>query len=159
MVIKIPSMLGIGYDHIGDSMVLFAAVIFGKKKGMIASAIGMSLADLLLGYAYYIPFTFVIKGIMALIATTIAYRGKYEGKSILNNLFAFVVAGSWMIFGYFVTKIILVRFVLFKADTFSEALAIALAGIPGNITQVTVGILIALPLVKALHGRLNVKRR
>lgn len=159
MSIKIPTVMGIGYDHLGDSMIFFAAILFGRKKGSITSAIGMSLADLLSGYAYYVPFTFVIKGIMALIATTIAYRGNYEGKNMINNIFAFVVAGAWMVFGYFVAKIILVKFVLFKVDTYSEALALGLASIPNNIGQVTVGILIAVPLIKLLQGKLNIKRK
>ncbi|WP_035291016.1 MULTISPECIES: ECF transporter S component [Clostridiaceae] len=159
MSIKIPTVMGIGYDHLGDSMIFFAAILFGRKKGAITSAIGMSLADLLSGYAYYVPFTFVIKGIMALIATTIAYRGNYEGKNMINNIFAFVVAGAWMVFGYFVAKIILVKFVLFKVDTYSEALALGLASIPNNIGQVTVGILIAVPLIKLLQGKLNIKRK
>lgn len=159
MVIKVPTVMGIGYDHLGDSMIFFAAILFGRRKGAITSAVGMSLADLLSGYAYYVPFTFVIKGIMALIATTIAYRGDYEGKNMINNIFAFVIAGAWMVFGYFVAKIILVKFVLFKVDTYSEALALGLASIPNNIGQVTVGMLIAIPLIKLLQGKLNIKRK
>ncbi|MCY6356329.1 ECF transporter S component [Clostridium sp. ZS2-4] len=158
MVIKIPTVMGIGYDHLGDSMVFFAAILFGKKKGMITAALGMSLADLLSGYVYYVPFTFVIKGIMALIAASIAYRGNYEGKNIINNIFAFVVAGAWMVFGYFVAKIILVKFILFKADSFQQALALGLAGIPNNIGQVTVGMVIAIPLIKVLQGKLKIRR-
>lgn len=159
MVIKIPTIMGIGYDHLGDSMVFFAAILFGKKKGAIASAVGMSLADLLGGYAYYVPFTFVIKGIMALIATSIAYRGNYEGKNVINNIFAFVVAGAWMVFGYFVAKIIIVKWVLVKVGTYKEALAIALAGIPNNICQVTLGMIIAIPLIKILQGKLKIQRK
>lgn len=159
MVIKIPTIMGIGYDHLGDSMVFLAAILFGKRKGMITSAIGMSLADFLSGYAYYVPFTFLIKGIMALIASSIAYRKDYQGKNVLNNIFAFTVSGVWMVFGYFIAKIILVKFILFKADTYSEALAIALAGIPNNIGQVTVGAIIAVPLIKLLHGKINIIRK
>lgn len=156
MIIKIPTGMAIGYVHLGDSMVFLAAILFGKKKGMIASALGMSLADFLLGYAYYIPFTFVIKGVMALIAASIAYRGSYEGKNMLNNIFAFVVSGAWMVFGYFETKIILAKFILFKVDTYREAIALGFASIPGNVGQVTIGIIIAIPLVKALHGKLKI---
>ncbi|WP_138206811.1 ECF transporter S component [Haloimpatiens lingqiaonensis] len=158
MFIQIPTVMGIGYDHLGDSMVFFAAILFGRKKGAITAAVGMSLADLLTAHAYYVPFTFVIKGVMALIATTIAYRGDYEGKNVINNIFAFAVAGAWMVFGYFVTKIILVKFVLMKVNTFGEALALGLAGIPNNIGQVTVGAILAIPLIKLLQGRLNIKR-
>lgn len=156
MFIKIPTVMGIGYDHLGDSMIFFAAILFGKKKGMITAAVGMSLADFLSGYGYYVPFTFVIKGIMALIAASIAYRGTYEGKNMLNNIFGFVVAGAWMVFGYFVAKIIIAKFVLFKVDTLSAAVGLGLVSIPNNIGQVTVGMIIAIPLIKALNGRLKI---
>ncbi|WP_027624298.1 ECF transporter S component [Clostridium lundense] len=158
MVIKIPTLMGIGYDHLGDSMVFFAAILFGKRKGMLTAALGMSLADFLTGYGYYVPFTFVIKGIMAFIAASIAYRGDYEGKNIINNIFAFIIAGAWMVFGYFIAKIILVKFILLRADSYSQALAIALAGIPRNIGQVTAGMIIAIPLIKLLQGKLKIKR-
>ncbi|WP_373898105.1 ECF transporter S component [Haloimpatiens sp. FM7315] len=156
MVIKIPTLMSIGYVHLGDSMVFLAAILFGKKKGMITAGIGMCLADILSGYAYYAPFTFVIKAVMALIAASIAYRGDFKGKNTLNNLFAFVISGIWMVFGYFIAKIFLVKFVLFKADSFTEALTIGLASIPDNIGQAAVGMLIALPLIKLLHNRLKI---
>lgn len=159
MMIRIPTIMGIGYVHLGDSMVFLAAILFGRRKGIITSALGMSLADFLSGYAYYVPFTFLIKGIMALIVSSIAYRKDYRGKNVLNNIFAFAVSGVWMVFGYFITKIILVKFILFKADTYREALAIALASIPNNIGQVTVGAIIAIPLVKLLYGKINIIRK
>lgn len=153
MVIKVPTLFGVGYDHLGDSMVFLGAILFGRKKGAITAAIGMSLADFLLGYAYYIPFTFVIKGTTAFIAATIAYRGDYEGRNILNNLFAFVAGGAWMVFGYFLAKILVVQFIVVKADSFQKAIAIAIAGIQGNIIQVTLGMIVALPLAKILSSK------
>ncbi|MEW9094305.1 MAG: ECF transporter S component [Clostridiaceae bacterium] len=159
MMIRIPTIMGIGYVHLGDSMVFLAAILFGKRKGIITSALGMSLADFLSGYAYYVPFTFLIKGIMALIVSSIAYRKDYQGKNVLNNIFAFTVSGVWMVFGYFITKIVLVKFVLFKADTYSEAITIALASIPNNIGQVTVGAVIAIPLIRLLYGKINIIRK
>lgn len=158
MVIKVPTLFGVGYDHLGDSMVFLGAILFGKKKGAITAAIGMSLADLLLGYAYYIPFTFVIKGIMAYIAASIAYRRGYKGNNMLNNILGFILGGAWMVFGYFLAKIVVVQYIVIKADSFNKALLIALAGIQGNIGQVTVGMLIAIPLVKALKSRLKIKQ-
>lgn len=158
MVIKVPTLFGVGYDHLGDSMVFLGAILFGKKKGAITAAVGMSLADFLLGYAYYVPFTFVIKGIMAFIAASIAYRGNYEGKNMLNNILGFIAGGAWMVFGYFLAKIVVVQYIVVKADSFNKALAIALAGIQGNIGQVTVGIIIAIPLVKALQSKIKVQK-
>ncbi|WBW97795.1 ECF transporter S component [Oceanirhabdus sp. W0125-5] len=156
LAIKVPTVMGIGYVHLGDSMIFLAAILFGKKRGAITAALGMTLADLIAGYAYYMPFTFVIKGIMAFIAAGIAYRGEYNGKNLLNNLFAFIIAGIWMVFGYFVAKIILVKYVLFRADSTKEAITLASASVPNNIGQFVVGIIIALFLIKLLNGRLNI---
>lgn len=155
MVIHIPT-IGMGYVHPGDSMVLFAAILFGKRKGTISAGIGMGLADILLGYAYYAPFTFIIKGLMAFVAATIAYRGDYEGKNILNNIFASLVGGAVMVIGYFVAGIIVTKFVLLKVDSISEAITISLAGITGNVMQAVVGVIIAVPLIKLLKGKLKI---
>ncbi|AWI04671.1 ECF transporter S component [Clostridium drakei] len=158
MVIKVPTLFGVGYDHLGDSMVFLGEFLFEKKKGVITAAVGMSLADFLLGYAYYVPFTFVIKAIMAYIAASIAYRGNYRGKNMLNNLFGFIVGGAWMVFGYFLTKIVIVQYIVVKASSFNQALAIALAGIQSNIGQVTLGMIIAIPLAKALQSKVKIER-
>ena len=156
LVIKVPTVMGIGYVHLGDSMIFLAAILFGKKKGAVTAAFGMTLADLISGYAYYMPFTFIIKGVMAFIAAGIAYRGNYNGKNMLNNLFAFIIAGIWMVFGYFVAKVILVKYVLFRADSTKEAITLASASVPNNIGQFVVGIIIALFLLKLLNGRINI---
>lgn len=156
MVIKVPTFLGVGYVHLGDSMVFLAAILFGRKKGAITAAIGMSLADFLLGYAYYIPFTFVIKAIMAYIVATIAFRRNYEGKNILNNIFGFAVGGAWMVFGYFLAKIVIVQYIVVKASSFNESLMIAVASIQGDLAQAILGLIIAVPLVRALQGKLKI---
>ncbi|AKN30095.1 membrane protein [Clostridium carboxidivorans P7] len=158
MVIKVPTLFGVGYDHLGDSMVFLGAILFGRKKGAITAAVGMSLADFLLGYAYYVPFTFIIKAIMAYIAASIAYRGTYQGKNMLNNLFGFIAGGLWMVFGYFLAKIVIVQYIIVKASSFNQALAIALAGIQSNIGQVTLGMIIAIPLAKALQSKVKIEK-
>lgn len=156
MIIKIPTIMGVGYVHLGDSMVFLAAILFGKKKGAITSALGMSLADFLLGYAYYVPFTFVIKGIMAYIAASIAYRSDYEGKNILNNTLAFIVSGAFMVFGYFIAKLVIVQFIVVKVNSFNEALPIAIASIQGDSLQAIVGMILALPLAKILKNKVKI---
>lgn len=157
MIIKVPTVMGLGYVHLGDSMVFLAAILFGSKKGMITSAFGMCLADILSNYAYYAPFTFVIKGIMALIAASIAYRGDYEGKNMLNNIFAFVVSGAFMVFGYFLAKLVIVQFVVVKVHSFSEAIPFAIASIQGNVLQAVVGMILALPLAKILKDKIKIQ--
>lgn len=148
-VFHIPSFMGV--VHLGDSMIFLAAVLLGKKKAAAASAIGMSLFDLLSGYTAWAPFTFAIKGIMALIAGSIAYRKGYNGKNIINNIFAFVIAGLFMIAAYYFSGVIMARFIVSKALTINGAFILAIKDIPGNIAQVVAGIIIALPLSISLN--------
>lgn len=155
MVIKIPTH--IGFTHLGDSMVFLAAILFGKKKGMITSAVGMCLADILLGYAIWAPFTFVIKGIMALITASIAYRKDYKGNNILNNIFACIAGAIFMIVAYYFVNAFFLRYVYTDAATWMQSLAMAaIESIPGNIMQAVVGIAIGIPLVKILKDKINI---
>ncbi|EQB88680.1 putative membrane protein [Clostridium punense] len=135
--------------HLGDAVVFLSALLLGKKKGAIASAIGMTLFDVLSPYIIWAPFTLVIKGAMAYIAGSIAYRKGYEGKNFINNLFAFIVAGIFMIVGYFIAGGILNRFV-YGAPNMIAAFALSLENVAFNGLQVLAGIVIALPLAPPL---------
>lgn len=150
MTIRIPTF--IGYTHLGDSMVFLAAIILGKRKGTLAAALGMFLADILSGYAVWAPFTLVIKGVMAYIAASIAYRENFDGNNLKNNIFAFVCAGTWMVGAYYIANAIITRFVYVQTASLGESLTIALGEVPGNIIEVIVGIVIALPLIKGLNN-------
>lgn len=148
MFVKIPSP--IGYTHAGDSMVFLAAVLFGNKKGAFIGATGMVLADILSGYAVWAPATLVIKAVMAYIAGTIAYRGDYNGEDFKNNLLAFIAAGLWMIIGYYLSSVVLTKYVFTPGATINESFIIGLKEVPGYIVQVVAGILIAMPLIKKM---------
>lgn len=137
-----------GVVHLGDSVVFISAVLLGRKKGAAAAAIGMSLFDLFSPYAIWAPFTFVIKGLMAYIAATIAYRSNYKGENIINNIFAFIVAGIWMIVAYFVSGILL-NSIQFNMPI-NQAFITQLPNIQGDVAQVLVGAVIAVPLAEIL---------
>ena len=135
--INVPSVKGV--IHLGDTTVFLSAILLRRKKAFAASAIGMCLFDLLSPYYIWAPFTFIIKGTMALIAGTIAYRKGYNGKSIGNNIFAFAVAGLFMIVAYY-----------FAGAFIFQSFIVALADIQGNIIQVVAGVALAMPLTIAL---------
>jgi uncharacterized membrane protein len=150
-VIHFPTFMGV--LHFGDSMIFLAAILFGRKKAAISSSVGMCLFDLMSGYTTWAPFTFVIKGVMAYIAGTIAYRKGYNGNNIPNNIFAFVVSGIFMIAAYYLGGAIILTFIS-KEFAFTQALIIALKDIPTNILQVVGGIVLALPLITALKSKI-----
>ncbi|MBQ3176681.1 MAG: ECF transporter S component, partial [Clostridia bacterium] len=68
MVIKIPSPLS-GYLNPGDCIVLLSGWLMPPLYGFLAAAVGSALADIFSGYMLYAPVTFLIKGIMALLAS------------------------------------------------------------------------------------------
>ncbi len=145
-VITIPSYNGV--IHIGDSMVFAAAILLGKKKGTAASALGMFLFDMIHGYLIWAPFTLIIKGVMAYITADIYYRK--EKKSLGYEIFAFSVSSVWMVAAYYLAGAIKNLLFSGKGITFKQALIASSYDIPGNILQVLVGILIAIPLLKAV---------
>jgi uncharacterized membrane protein len=134
--------------HLGDTIVFAGAILLGKKKAALAAALGMGLFDLLSPYAIWAPFTFVIKGVMAYIAASIAFRNGYNGDKFLNNILGFIIAGLWMILGYYIAGGIIYG-----------SFTVALGDIPGNIIQVTAGIVVSIPLIKALKRAKIFKNR
>ncbi|MBR9647524.1 ECF transporter S component [Clostridium tyrobutyricum] len=157
-VINIPSgVVFKGVIHLGDSMVLLSAILLGKKKAFFSAAIGMALFDMLSPYAIWAPFTFFIKGIMAYIAGTIAYRNHYNGEKFLNNIVAFIAAGIWMVAAYYIAGVMLMHFV--TNIQFSKAFILSAAEIPGNIAQSIAGAVIALILGRILKKANIIRNR
>lgn len=145
-VIKIPS-LG-GFVHIGDCMVFLSVVVLGKKKGAFASAVGMFLVDALGGYFIWAPFTFIIKGLMAYIAGAIMEKHEYKETIDFINIrtfVAFILAGIFMVLGYFISGTIIASFFTDKAGIV-QGIIFASKDIIGNIIQVVTGMVLAVPL-------------
>lgn len=104
VIIPIPVPFTNGYIHLGDSMIFLAVIILGWRYGAIAAALGSAFADLVLPYAYWAPWTFVIKGGMALILGFILY---YSDKSKVRFSFTCVtIIGFWLLFNVAVRTII-----------------------------------------------------
>lgn len=142
MMVQIPTPSR-GYIHAGDSMVYLCGIILGPTIGSLAAAVGSLLADISTGYGIYAPATFVIKGIDALVV-----GGCYKffggpaapvGSKVLVYSLAVVAGGSLMVTGYL------------AYEAFLYGFAVALLGIPGNITQALGGGILALPLLLLLE--------
>lgn len=137
--IRLPLASTGGLVHLGNTMLFISAIVFGKRKGAIAGAFGMALFDLLSEWAIWAPFTFIVRGVMGYIIGSIAWSGNRKGSSIIANVIAVAVSGVWMIFGYYVTEMILYG-----------SHAKALLSIPGNVTQIVIGLIIGVPVAKVL---------
>ena len=140
MIIKIPSPLK-GYINLGDCMVLLAGWMRSPFYGYLAAGLGSALADVFSGYTTYAPATFVIKGLMALIA--------FYGFKFLNNklgnlpsrIISGIVAEIIMILGYYVF------------EGFLYGFAASLVNIPPNGVQGIAGLIIGVILIKAFEKR------
>ena len=100
-IIRIPSVYG--YVNVGDVVVLICGWQLGKKYGFAAAGIGSALADLLAGYAVYIPATFVIKGCMAFVACILyTVIKKAHINRVLSRVISAIIAEVCMVFGYFI---------------------------------------------------------
>lgn len=133
-----------GTIHLGDGMVLLSAAILSRKNAVAASAISMCLFDVVSGYLVWSPFTLVIKGVMAFLASVLYEKHK--------NIFSFIPAVLWMIAGYYLTGAIVYRFFTStESYTFLRGLQVSLLDIPTNIVQGAAGLIIAAVFIKALE--------
>jgi len=131
MIIKIPSPLS-GYINLGDSVVLLSGWMLGPVWGFCAAAIGSALADIFYGYVVYAPATFIIKGIMAVVAYGLHKR--FSNK-IAGLVISAVVAEIIMCVGYYVF------------EGFLYGFSASLVNIPANLIQAAAGITAGLILV------------
>ena len=138
MIIKIPSPLK-GYINLGDCIVLTAGWLLSPGYGFLAAGVGSALADVFSGYVTYALATFVIKGVMALVA----FYGFKALRLRLGNLASMIVSGGVaeivMIMGYFVFEGFLYGFIPSAVN------------IPANGVQGVAGLIIGIVLMKVFE--------
>lgn len=169
MIIRIHIPFTQGYVHLGDAVIFLAVLVLGKKYGTFAAGVGSALADLLSGYAYYAPWTFAVKALMAFVvgAALEHYEKKLhqenaganpagnndkegsdnhspwlnsKGRLPLLELLAMFFGGVEMTVGYYISAS------LMQGNWYTP-----LFSIPGNIAQFIVGMVIAIALATALY--------
>ena len=133
MVIQIPSPMN-GYVNLGDCFVLLSGWLLGPWYGGAAAGIGSMLTDLLYGYGYYAPGTFIIKGLDALVAALIFNA---MGRTNVAAIVSGVVGEFIMVVGYFAYAGLLL----------GKGIGAA-ASIPGNLVQAAMGLVIGFVLLK-----------
>lgn len=99
----IPIMNGQGYLNLGDVTILFAAALLGPAAA-VPAAIGSALADVWAGYVQYAPATFVIKGLVALIAGLFLHQ---LNVTLPVKVFGMALAELAMAAGYLVFELFL----------------------------------------------------
>lgn len=141
MVINVPMVATQGFINVGDTMIFVAAVMMGRRMGLLAGGLGSALADLLLGYTHWAPWTLVIKGIEGFIAGQLGYANYQREKRLnLRIVAALIISAAWMVFAYYI------------AGGIMQGFPAALSSVPGNMLQGGGSVILSLPLLHALRG-------
>ena len=136
--IHVPTLVTNGYVNLGDPFVLTSGFVLGPVWGFLAGGIGSMLTDIFLGYPIYAPGTFIIKGLMALVAAVLfKLIYKKTEKPLLSKIAAAIPAEILMVLGYF----------LYEAFILGYGLAAA-GSLFGNSCQGICGIVVAAILSK-----------
>ena len=130
-----------GYIHPGDALVVLSGILLGPIYGGLAAGLGSCLSDLLSGYMIYVPITFIVKAVIAIVCYFVYHKllAKVSSvivKGIITGCFStFLVAAGYCFFEYFI----------YGAGAF--------ASIPANLIQGVSGLVIStllLPLLKQI---------
>ena len=122
-----------GYANLGDCFAFMSGFVLGMPWGMAAAGIGCALADLVSGYAVYIPATALLKALIALAgavsARLIFRRGSRSVMRMLTVIGSSLIGEMIMVLGYFAYECFVIG-----------VGAAAVASVPANIGQAVVGV-------------------
>jgi uncharacterized membrane protein len=129
-----------GYFNLGETIIYVAALIFGPLAGALSGGIGAMIADALLA-PQFAPGTLIIKGLEGAIVGLLNQKLKrYTSSLSLIATISIIIGGLEMVAGYFIYEQIVLGY----------PLAAALAEVPFNVVQMTVGLVIAVPITHAI---------
>ena len=138
--VRLPIVANGGLIHLGNVPLFIGAIIFGKKTGTIAGAVGMGLFDLLSGWTLWAPFTFVIVGLMGYLVGLITEKKK----NYVTYVIAMVVALAVKSVGYYIAEGIIYKNFI-----------VPVSSIPGNVVQIFVAAVIVLIIIEPLKRASN----
>ena len=138
MIIKIPSPLK-GYLNLGDCVVLLSGWLLSPLYGFFAAGIGSALADIFSGYISYAPATFVIKGLLAIIACSGFKLFHKRLGSFSSRILSGTLSEIIMISGYFIFEGFIYGFIP------------SLVNIPANGVQGVAGMIMGTILIKVFE--------
>ncbi len=139
--IRLPFAPNGGLIHLGNVPLFITAILFGRRCGSLAGAIGMGLFDVLSGWVLWAPFTFVIVGLMGYVVGLISEKNR----KISATMGALILALIIKIVGYYIAEMII----------YHNAL-IPLTSIPGNVIQVGFAAIVVLIVIKPIEKALRV---
>ena len=143
MILQVPSPTG-GYMNLGDAVVILGAWLLGPVYGAVAGGVGPAMADLLSGYAVYVPGTLLIKALMAVTAAALFRALGKRGLALCA-----AAAEVPMVLGDWLYDALLAA--LSSGADIGLCLAGSAAGLPSNLVQAVFGAAAATLLAMALR--------
>ncbi len=129
-----------GLVHLGNVPLIAIAILLGKEKGMVAGAAGMTIFDLLSNFAVWAPGTFIARALMGFLIGYLYVKFKNNRKLQLFSIIT--IPSLTMISVYYLYEVIFI----------TRNWIQPLTSVSGNITQLAIGYVLALPIVKALEN-------
>ncbi len=139
-LISFPSPFGFGYINLGDILVIISGIYLSPFFAFISAGFGSCLADFSLSYVTYIPATFIIKGIMSLIASLVFKSLSDKNSSMSKNLrfiILSIICEIIMVVGYYLFESLLYGFIGALSSVLSNLIqglfAIIILSLVGNV--------------------------
>lgn len=141
-IVPIPIPVTAGYTHPGAVAEVFIALAFGPWVGMVAAGVGAALSDLLLGFGSYAPLSLVAHGTFGLLVGLIGWK-----RSLRYQILGWILGGLALVAIYFLGEVLIFRL----------GVPVALAEVPINLLQVSLGVLgvTLFRLVKAAYPQIE----
>lgn len=146
MIIKIPTPGTGGYVHLGDAFVVLSGIFLGPIHGGLAAGIGSALSDLLGGYFQYVPITFIVKAVIAIVVYFVYHK---LTKPISSSVIRCIISGI------FSTLLVALGYFAFEIFLYGSA---AIASIPANLIQGLSGLVISsllLPFLSKAYTKIS----
>lgn len=134
MVVRIP--LGTGYLNLCDVAIAFVAFTLGPVTALVAGGLGPCIADLAGGFGQWAVISFIVHGLEGLLMALILRFVPQKG---LAKLLAGALCILIVPLGYYVLS-----------GAFLVGFEAALADVPGNFIQSTVGAVLGFALSEAV---------
>ena len=143
-VIQIPYPGTSGYFNLGDAMVMLGGLLLGPIGGFFVGGVGSAVGDLVGGYAFYAPITFIVKGLEGMAVGYLSSRVREHARVNIQDIIAVIVGAGVMLLGYFIAQ-----FFLYGAvAAIGELVAV-------NLPQVTIGGLVVLLIGPTIRSYLR----
>lgn len=150
-LIAVPAPV-VGNINLGDGALLICVYLLSSFPTAIACALGAALADIVGGYAIYVPATFIIKLLMGICVLGLSrLLERVHLPTVPARIVGVLLAECVMIAGYWI----------YEATVLSYGFIPAAANIPFNAIQGSVAIVLsqlALPVLEKARLLRNVKQ-